>query len=71
MAVSVRCALFVDGKLSAEVYHFAAVPRVGETILVRSDELERVVENVRHIAQGAVADRPEPHVQIHAKIRSV
>jgi hypothetical protein len=68
MAESVLCALFIDDKPSPEICLFVAVPRVGETILAPSDGFERTVENVKHLAQGALADRPEPHVQIYARM---
>ena len=65
--MSVQCALFVDDEPSPEVCYFAAIPRVGEMILVQSDDFERIVENVKHIAQGPIAKRRAPYVQIHCE----
>jgi hypothetical protein len=60
----IRCILFVDGKPQDCI--LGAVPRVGELILTRSSEV--VVENIKHIARGALEENPGPHVQIFAKV---
>jgi hypothetical protein len=60
----IRCILFVDGHSQDCI--LGAVPRVGELILTRAGEV--VVENIKHIARGAIEDNPGPHVQIYAKV---
>jgi hypothetical protein len=63
-AMIIRCILFVDGKSQDCI--LGAVPRVGELILTRTSEV--VVENIKHIARGALEENPGPHVQIFAKV---
>jgi hypothetical protein len=64
LAMIIRCILFVDGKPQDCI--LGAVPRVGELILTRNSEV--VVENIKHIARGALEENPGPHVQIFAKV---
>jgi len=64
LAMIIRCILFVDGKSHECI--LGAVPRVGELILTRTSEV--VVENIKHIARGALEENPGPHVQIFAKV---
>jgi hypothetical protein len=63
--MEIRCVLHFPGKVPPEECILAWVPRVGDIVVAKRNEMSHLmVKQVRHVARGAISDRPEAHVEL-------
>jgi hypothetical protein len=65
--VTIQCEVFIDDALAPQRHQFLVIPRIGDHILLPGWEASdlAIVEQVVHIAGGAIAEGQPPAVQIH------
>ena len=69
--MGIRCTVFVDGSSTGEIHTFPAVPRAGDSIQITGDPQKLTVEQVLHIAEGAVDNSSEGGVHIEASTKKL
>jgi hypothetical protein len=64
--MTVQCQLLIDGSMTAVDGTFLYVPRVGELVFIDVNGSPDMfhVKHVTHFARGAMADSPDPFIQL-------